>query len=1734
MRANAFVSKEEDEDDATIELSDSELKEPANNSDEPKIYIEDHEKDLNQRYVYFNWNFDAFMPSKHHQSRRLSRQNSAFQMASPKSRHHHHYANNEIHTTKYNFWWFVPKNLYEQFRRLANSYFLALVLIQVFPEFQMTSPIFTALPIFSIVLVTAIKDGLEDWRRLKSDAEINNELCLSLRDLGARVDNNDNDQSELLNAPLPDWSEKLASMPSFIRKFVYFLIVSYRRFLCWTFDLLQQFQRAYSKKSPPNHPEISSRHSDNNDDEVTSENRQKLVPGEIVSNQEASKSPSNLSHQRFEWGHKKWKDLHVGDLVVVGNNQQIPADIIVLASSEPDNLCYVETKNLDGETNLKIRAAVGGKTGCLPQDFLGYTGEVVANVDQRADNGSSTPQRNQRQPSSSAASSINASLSPSKHLDLLNGHIISMNNCLDPRKLENFHCLLEAEDPNSNLYSFNASLKIHKPKSSGFNGDSEKSDNQPPSPAILSHHPTQKNDLDSYPNENNKIYPVTSNELLLRGCALRNTEWTLGLVVYAGTDTKLFQNSGETPSKRSRIEVMMNPQVLINLVLLLVVCLCLAIAHAIYVNSLLTKQLIPPYLGDSYYSSTSNQQQASSLFSQASFVFVASLIIFQNFVPISLYVTIEFIKSAQAFFIYSDLDMYHEELDLTCVPRTWSIADDLGQIEYIFSDKTGTLTRNIMEFRKCSIGGEIYGGYHDQLPKQEDEFSTEPHFEQSMQQPGVNSTFSASHDSYTVPNIEISSGVSSGRSSNRSSPISQPLSPSEVIMERDLNAGYENPYLMNSRLEEAMVSSSATSTEDLPKEPNISRRTFVDPVFAKDLLNPTGAHGPEKSAVIKEFFTHLAVCHTVLSEFPDEDNEYKIRYQAQSPDEAALVTAARDLGFTFIDRTNDELEVNILGNLVKFQMLNIIEFTSARKRMSVIFRTPEGTILLYIKGADSIIFDLLSPDQDDMVQKTTDHLNSFANEGLRTLCLAYRVIDEQEYHQWAAEYLEAATRIHDREDAMEDCAKKIEKNLSLLGATAIEDRLQDGVPECISRLGRAGIKIWVLTGDKMETAINIGFSCNLLTSDMGLVVIKDEDAANTGRQIREILKTFFGVSSDGVEGEGGNASSGAHLRISNSRSALLPASPDAYSDNSLDKSTGDDYKLVNLQKSPNNLEDQLSKSPQQTDNLNRQPIGLIIDGHSLKHALSDDNKESFVDLATRCKSVICCRVSPIQKAQVVASVKHARNAMTLSIGDGANDVSMIQEANVGVGIQGQEGMQAAMSSDYAIAQFRFLTKLLLVHGRWSYLRTAEMTLLMFYKNIVWTMVLFWYQIYCGWSAQILYNYFLVLFYNLLYTGLTPIVLGSSDQDISAKHSIEVPQVYVHGINQELYTGKRFMLYILDGLYQSFIVFYGAYLTAGETPIGINDSSSSDAMVFGMIASTAGIGIANMYMGLNIFHWTWIIHASIWGSILLFWLIMIIYSALPQSTLAGALYLLITPAYWFSVIVIIIVALLPRYLTKFVQQLMRPNDIDLLRELAKFGHESDWAALESDISAFSGPLKRQVSPRNWGIAGQGSPNQLGPIAVAQRLNTHLDKYIAEPIKRSIQDLPGQLKKASNLLFIRTKISKPNRGFAFSQEPGLAQHLPQISSPSMARRRPIRQRSARSVDLRRYSSSEDPTSPIPPFSRVGRHRATRSMPHFDLSAIPTSEVTIESGDLRQAFESSKSRQRKQDDRSNESKE
>lgn len=1225
------------------------------------------------------------------------------------------YPRNKIRTTKYTPLSFFPKNIAFQFRNIANVYFLVLVILGCFQIFGVTNPGLAAVPLIVIVIITAIKDAIEDSRRTILDLEVNNTPTHILN--GVQNCNVSADNVSL-------WRKFKKANTRLMFSFINFCKERMtkdgrRRALQRKREQLHAM-RSNHGKTPRN--SLDSIGSYRNSGAYGRDSLDLDNVGQIVTSDEVTildkTIPPNLDSK---FAKDYWKNVKVGDIVRIHNNDEIPADVILLSTSDSDGACYVETKNLDGETNLKVRQS------------------------------------------------------------LKCSHRIRNSKEITRTKF-----WVESEGPHANLYSYQGNLKW----------------------------------IDSSDGEL-KNEPVNINNLLLRGCSLRNTKWAMGIVVFTGNDTKIMLNAGVTPTKKSRIARELNFSVVMNFLLLFVLCFVAGLINGIYYNWKDTSRSFFEF------GSIAGSPAANGVVS-----FWVAVILYQSLVPISLYISIEIIKTAQAAFIYGDVLLYNERLDYPCTPKSWNISDDLGQIEYIFSDKTGTLTQNVMEFKKCTINGISYGRAYTEA----------------------------------LAGLRKRQGIDVEEEGARER---EAIAEDKEIMIREL---------------EKLGSNSQLYPDEV---------TFVSKEFVQDLK---GTSGNYQKNCNEHFMLALALCHSVLVE-PSKENADKLELKAQSPDEAALVGTARDMGFNFVGRTKTGLIIEIQGVQKEFQVLNVLEFNSTRKRMSCIVKLPgenpgdKPKALLICKGADSIIYSRLKRrgghNDESLLEKTALHLEQYATEGLRTLCIAQREITWNEYKEWNARHEIAAASLKNREEEMEIVADSIERDLVLLGGTAIEDRLQDGVPDSIAILGEAGIKLWVLTGDKVETAINIGFSCNLLTNDMELLVIK--------------------ASGDDVEEDN--------------------KSPSEIVNGLLEKYLHEKFQMVGSA-------DELCEAKKE-HGPPKGNYGVIIDGEALKLALNGDEvRRKFLLLCKHCKAVLCCRVSPAQKAAVVKLVKDSLDVMTLAIGDGSNDVAMIQSADVGVGIAGEEGRQAVMSSDYAIGQFRYLTRLVLVHGRWSYKRLTEMIPSFFYKNVIFTLALFWYGVYNNFDGSYLFEYTYLTFYNLAFTSLPVILLGILDQDVNDVVSVLVPQLYRVGILRSEWNQKKFWWYMVDGIYQSVICFFFPYLVYYKTGLVTSNGLGLDHRYWvGIMVTAIAVVSCNLYVLLHQYRWDWFSTLFVALSCLVLFAWTGIWSSVVRSGefYKSAAHVYGSASFWAVFFVGILFCLLPRFTYDIFLKLFSPKDVDIIRE-----------------------------------------------------------------------------------------------------------------------------------------------------------------------------------------------------------
>ncbi|WAR60038.1 hypothetical protein PtB15_11B680 [Puccinia triticina] len=1318
---------------------------------------------------------------------------------------------NQIRTAKYSLLTFIPRNLLEQFRRVANIFFLSLVILQFIPKFAQVSPALAALPLLSVLAITAIKDAYEDVRRHAADYATNHQLIHTL-------------------SPEIYTNQNISTQPTSTLN------------ISWL-----------SPSHPPTHQ---------NKKKHWWSRRRRLsppLPTTTAPKQQEKEHTANTAH----FTPTCWQDLRAGDFVRLQNDDAVPADIIICATSDAEeNVCFIETKNLDGETNLKSRHALPALS-----------------------------------------------------------HLRSAEACADPATNR---FVVENEAPDANMFKYSAALVFpgpaqpqagQQPQQVGQEEeDQEQQQEQQQEEADQQRQQQQQKQADQQqqqqqqPTTAGHRVPVDLNSVLLRGTVLRNTEWVIGLVVFTGPDTKIMMNSSATRSKRSKVERQMNPMVFINLGLLALMCIF---------NAIGTRISDGYYRARGSYWTVAEDSPGDNPTLNGLIGFANAMITYQNIVPISLYISIEFVRTLQAYFIWADDEI--TDNGRPTLARSWNLSDDLGQIQYVFSDKTGTLTQNLMQFRQCSVAGKIYRGL-------------------------VNSD--------NTPGIKPS-----------------------ATQEKRPGSG--------------------------PKAPAKLKPTTVPAFKDSELLKDLAGEDSDQARSLYGFFACLALCHTVLV---SEDEDGSIKYKAQSPDEQALVQAAAAVGFhpaaqheikELDTRSSADGEVRQTVEVNEYELLEVNEFTSARKRMSVVVRRlvegepDSGELYLLVKGADNVIFERLGAGQEELKQTTDDQLEQFASEGLRTLCLAYRKLELSELEAWSRRYAHACSQLGaDREKLIDAVQDELERDLILLGATAIEDKLQEGVPQAIADLKRAGIKVWVATGDKLETAVEYG------------------TRTSAYQQIRKSLIDFF----DGQE----------------LVEQLKEQPPDHQTkQNGLQSPTPTRASL------PMSHRDDLASIVGEDNGQRRGGYGLVIDGGSLQHALEEPfTREALLELATRCAAVVCCRTSPKQKAEIVRLVKEGIGAQTLAIGDGANDVSMIQTADIGVGVSGEEGMQAVNSSDYAIARFAFLSKLLFVHGHWSYDRNARMIVNFFYKEIIGIFALWLYQFWCAYSTTILYEYTYLLFYNVFWTLLPVIGIGVFDQDISEKVLMAVPELYSIGREGKLFGLRRFVLYMIQGMYQGSVCFFlitFAYDSTSARKDGLDVAMSE----FSTVVIVAIILVANLFHGLDQSIWNWWLLASVLLGPVLILLYTAVYSAIKPdwiwSVAYGNNHFLWPAAYWWlGLMIVIVLSLAPHYVTKYYTETYYPNDFQILKYVNREHPGHDFQADEQM------PFKRENEKYAEGEAHTTGANKQDEPALLERMKS--EQPSLHPIR------PEILRSRTSLThdMATGQLSPHGRGFNFDQADGVGEY------------------------------------------------------------------------------------------------
>mmetsp|Transcript_15935 Transcript_15935/g.26026 ORF Transcript_15935/g.26026 Transcript_15935/m.26026 type:complete len:1436 (+) Transcript_15935:194-4501(+) len=848
--------------------------------------------------------------------------------------------------------------------------------------------------------------------------------------------------------------------------------------------------------------------------------------------------------------------------------------------------------------------------------------------------------------------------------------------------------------------------------------------------------------------------PLGFQNFVLRGSQVRNTKWVLGIVMYAGEETKLALSNEKSPAKLGRIDHFMNKALFAVFVLYLILCV---------VADIWLFEGTPDTVGWWYFKYTSSKH-AFQMPGPIAYFFTF-MIPFMNIIPISILIIVEILSAWAKFIVNNDIEMYHEATDTRAKCRTSNLVAEVGQITHVFSDKTGTLTQNRMKMVGCLVDGQTYGF----VPPVEGDVSDQD----SEETP---------EESVDVPEVVIEASVR----------IDEKVHCGADEGESPGNDGNQTP-------------SSSLSAEEVFQDVNA-------------ILNTPG-QSREKQALL-DYFILLAVCHTVVLEDTDEGG---IQLNSESPDEEAFVNAARLVGVKLVSTSEGTIGISTPVGDYEYLILGLNPFNSSRKRMSIVVqRTCDDSIALLMKGADNVMFDRLAPGQEGQVAEMKTMLDRYSWAGLRTLVMAKKDLSEEEFMIWEQEYKNALLSPPSTRGAeIASVARKIEKNVVLCGASAIEDELQAGVPEAIRTLRGAGTQVWVLTGDKVETAINIGLSSNLLDASMLQVKLVSHDVVHLEDQIDGVIS----ILETAIETVDKSKARQDDLIFGEEPPHTKTAMPTCFEDlhrffhqRVLRKYENEDFQAN---------------------------VALVVSGESLELLLrkqkgSKELEAKLLKLARYCKVVLACRVSPAQKSLMIEMVRYApdvkklkRPPVTLAIGDGANDVPMIQAAHVGIGLSGNEGQQAVNCSDFSIAQFRFLVRLMLVHGRWNYRRIANVVSFVMYSFQLLTFLLFMYLPYSLCSGQ-------YIFYHAFFISVVPymgnfavLAAGFFDRDISASTVLENPWTYAIGVKSDDLNYQKLFTQLLRASVHTVII-WGFVMAISNPDIPLESLGTGMFLAFMMV------------------------------------------------------------------------------------------------------------------------------------------------------------------------------------------------------------------------------------------------------------------------------------------------------------
>ena len=901
---------------------------------------------------------------------------------------------------------------------------------------------------------------------------------------------------------------------------------------------------------------------------------------------------------------------------------------------------------------------------------------------------------------------------------------------------------------------------------------------------------------------------INQTHFVYKGTVLKNTKWAVAVVAYTGSQTKIILNTEKSPPKQSHLESLVNKLIGIIFLFQMTLCIILAVLNSIWFYR---------YSDVHTYLEMNMGMSVFNFTTSGVISFFSYLLLLNTMIPISLIVTVELVKYSQAYFINVDTELFSGLRKTFAHCNTCSLNEELGQIKYIFSDKTGTLTMNKFEFKACVIGENLYGIPLDKLDKVErgnmDALKRSPSYKLNEITMRINFSLNSFLDltDHTMRRLPGKSYLNIRISSKHGNDFIQ------LDNTKDLVDHYMSCLALNH----------TCFTEYKLKEGKAEiKRQALRP--AKQANNKADVNERSDGMVRNPSYMSMA---TNMSQNIDENfDNYELSIKGNNPDEIVIVDAARHLGYIFTGGDQATYKLKIAkehDGLVSYddrrvEIIKVLEFNSGRGMMSVIVKeissnSSHPKIILYAKGGDTKIMDRCkSQTYQPFYDKVRENSNKLAEIGLRVLLIGMKVIEREEMDLWTKDF-EAGLKAYANVDNLNENKIKyinskyeeIERGLTLIGCTALEDKLQEQVPETIKDLQTAGINVWVLTGDNLPTAKNIALMCNLIPKGMQVYELN-----NSIEKFKEKVAEILEKHEDSVFND---------LEIEKSKKEIEKFEHDLIN---TDRKMNDYYPQELIERKSilyaglNSLLEHYVESEKKDKSVLR---GILVESDILKNVLPPDELQNikyyghpltriFLELTLNSQTVVCCRVAPKQKALVVAMVKkNIKGAITLAVGDGANDVTMIGVADVGIGLYGEEGTQAARESDYAIGEFKCLRRLILFHGRMNYIRISEMILYFFFKNFLFTIPQFFFAFYSAYSGQTLYDDWYLSLYNMIFTSLPLLFKAIMEQDVNDDDGEFVkrmiPYTYYQGREGIIFNIKNFLFNVVQAVLESIVIFF---------------------------------------------------------------------------------------------------------------------------------------------------------------------------------------------------------------------------------------------------------------------------------------------------------------------------------------